>query len=72
MSLLPSIRQAVASSSRCRPTRLFSTTLARRDVMTEIDKQLNSREIIEKKRQAFEAKYGDKLKKRVETCVAER
>ena len=40
--------------------------------MTAIDKQLNSREIIEKKRQAFEAKYGDKLKKRVETCVTER
>lgn len=69
MSLIPSIRQAVASSSRCRPTRLFSTTLSRRDVMAEIDKRLNSREIIEKKRQEFEAKYGDKLKKRVEKCV---
>jgi len=37
--------------------------------MAEIDKRLNSREIIEKKRQEFEAKYGDKLKKRVEKCV---
>ena len=67
MSLLPSIRQAVASSSRCRiAARSLSTTVVRSDVMSDIDKQLNSREIIERRRKEFEAKYGDKLKKRVE------
>ena len=37
--------------------------------MAEIDKKLNPRELIERKRKEFEAKYGDKLKKRVESCV---
>lgn len=37
--------------------------------MAEIDKQINSREVIERKRKEFEEKYGDKLKKRVERCV---
>jgi len=37
--------------------------------MSEIDKQLNSREVIERKRKAFEEKYGDKLQKRVERYV---
>lgn len=34
--------------------------------MAEIDKKLNSREIIELKRKEFEAKYGTKLQQRVE------
>jgi ATP synthase F1 complex assembly factor 1 len=34
--------------------------------MSEIDKQLNPREIIERRRKEFEAKYGDKLQKRME------
>jgi len=67
MSLVPSIRRAVASSSRCRlAARSLSTTTIRGDVMSEIDKQLNPREIIERRRKEFEAKYGDKLQKRME------
>jgi ATP synthase F1 complex assembly factor 1 len=65
------LRQTVASSSKCvaRPTgvRLLSSTRARYDLMREVENNLNSKEVIEKKRREFEAKYGDKLKKRVET-----
>jgi ATP synthase F1 complex assembly factor 1 len=34
-----------------------------------LDAQLNPREIIERKRRAFEEKYGDKLKERVQAWV---
>lgn len=65
------LRQTVASSSKCvaRPTgiRLLSSTRARYDLMREVENKLNSKEVIERKRREFEAKYGDKLKKRVET-----
>lgn len=69
LTSLPALRHAAASSSRLGPARLFCSTPLRRDIMAEIDKTLNPRELIERKRKEFEAKYGDKLKKRVESCV---
>jgi hypothetical protein len=46
--------------------RPLSTSIPRRDVMEDLDKQLNPREVIEAKRRAFEEKYADKLKRRIE------
>lgn len=72
-AILTSMRSVHASSSRLaiprRATlvvRTFSSTTPRSDIQAEIDKRINPREVIEKKRKEFEDKYGDKLKKRVE------
>jgi ATP synthase F1 complex assembly factor 1 len=72
-AILTSMRSVHASSSRLmiprRATlvvRAFSSTVPRSDIQAEIDKRINPREVIEKKRKEFEDKYGDKLKKRVE------
>jgi ATP synthase F1 complex assembly factor 1 len=46
--------------------RYISVTPRRLDIEAEIDKRINPREIIEKKRKEFEDKYGHKLKKKVE------
>jgi len=48
------------------PVRAFSATRSNRDIESEIDKRINPREVIERKRKEFEAKYGNKLKKKVE------
>lgn len=37
--------------------------------MAEIDKKLNSREIIDQKRKEFEEKYNTKLQQRIERSV---
>ncbi len=53
----------------CRPSssRLaFSTSSRCSDVMVELDKQLNPREVIEQKRRIYEEKYGDKLRRKIE------
>lgn len=60
---------ALVKPSRWTPTtllRCLSASATRRDIQAEIERQLNPREIIERKRKEFEDKYGDKLKKRVE------
>jgi len=46
--------------------RCISATPRRFDIEAEIDKRINPREVIEKKRKEFEDKYGHKLKKKVE------
>jgi len=46
--------------------RCISFTSRRFDIEAEIDKRINPREVIEKKRKEFEDKYGHKLKKKVE------
>jgi len=46
--------------------RFISATPKRFDIEAEIDKRINPREVIEKKRKEFEDKYGHKLKKKVE------
>jgi hypothetical protein len=65
------LRSVQASSSRLTiPTRtavrFISFTPRRFDIEAEIDKRINPREVIEKKRKEFEDKYGHKLKKKVE------
>jgi len=65
------LRSVQASSSRLAiPTRTavrcISATPRRFDIEAEIDKRINPREVIEKKRKEFEDKYGHKLKKKVE------
>ena len=46
--------------------RNLSATARRLDIEAEIDKRINPREVIERKRKEFEEKYGNKLKKKVE------
>ncbi|RSH95222.1 hypothetical protein EHS25_000308 [Saitozyma podzolica] len=69
-ALRPLLRPALPGPSVLRTAlaaaRPLSTSLVRRDVLEELDAQLNPREIIERKRRAFEEKYGDKLKERVQ------
>lgn len=72
-AILSSMRSVHASSSRLitplrsvLTVRTLSTTRPRNDIQAEIDKRINPREVIEKKRKEFEDKYGDKLKKKVE------
>jgi len=65
------IRSVQASSSRLvipsrAVVRCLSSTPKRLDIEAEIDKRINPREVIEKKRKEFEDKYGHKLKKKVE------
>ena len=65
------LRSVQASSSRLVATskaavRFISATPKRFDIEAEIDKRINPREVIEKKRKEFEDKYGHKLKKKVE------
>jgi ATP synthase F1 complex assembly factor 1 len=65
------LRSVQASSSRLvvqskAAVRYFSVTPKRLDIEAEIDKRINPREVIEKKRKEFEDKYGHKLKKKVE------
>jgi len=69
--MLVTIRSVQASSSRLATpskaaTRSISVTARRFDIEAEIDKRINPREVIEKKRKEFEDKYGHKLKKKVE------
>lgn len=66
---LPALRRfaARAGPSTARLAfRAFSASRCRSDIASELEKQLNPRELIEKKRKLYEEKYGDKLKKRVE------
>jgi len=71
-AILNTVRTVRASSSRLPPlraicpVRAFSATRSNRDIESEIDKRINPREVIERKRKEFEAKYGNKLKKKVE------
>jgi ATP synthase F1 complex assembly factor 1 len=58
-SRLPRINRFVAIRPLC-------TTPLIRNVMAELDKRLNPREVIEEKRKAFEEKYAEKLKRRIE------
>ena len=65
------LRSVQASSSRLvlpsrAAVRCISFTSRRFDIEAEIDKRINPREVIEKKRKEFEDKYGHKLKKKVE------
>jgi ATP synthase F1 complex assembly factor 1 len=65
------LRSVQASSSRLvipskAAVRFLSATPRRLDIEAEIDKRINPREVIEKKRKEFEDKYGHKLKKKVE------
>ena len=68
--MLATIRSVQASSSRLGPLRVvgrnISVTARRLDIEAEIDKRINPREVIERKRKEFEEKYGNKLKKKVE------
>jgi lipoate-protein ligase A len=70
--MLATIRSVQASSSRLvasapkLSTRYLSVTARRSDIEAEIDKRINPREVIERKRKEFEDKYGHKLKKKVE------
>ena len=69
MAMSLSCRHAVMTIPRClgSSSRLaFSSTSRCCDVMAELDKQLNPRELIERKRRVFEEKYGDKLRRRIE------
>lgn len=73
-AMLTSMRSVQASSSRLttavrasRVVRPFSTSRPSCDIQAEIDKRINPREVIERKRKEFEDKYGAKLKKRVES-----
>lgn len=52
--------------TRIKLVRPLSITPIRRDILSDLDKQLNPREVIEAKRKAYEEKYGDKLKRRIE------
>ncbi|WVQ81122.1 hypothetical protein IAT38_003244 [Cryptococcus sp. DSM 104549] len=75
---LMAARSLLASSSRLgRPAllrqlhfnqaqRSLSTSLSRRDILSELDKQLHPREIVEKKKKEMEEKYAEKLRKRAE------
>jgi ATP synthase F1 complex assembly factor 1 len=69
-ALRPLLRHSLPGPSVLRTplagARPLSTSLVRRDVLEELDAQLNPREIIERKRRAFEEKYGDKLKEKVQ------
>jgi hypothetical protein len=47
----------------------LSTSPVQLNIAAEIEKQLNPRELIERKRKLFEQKYGEKLNKRVEQYV---
>ncbi|KAK4684491.1 hypothetical protein P7C73_g5679, partial [Tremellales sp. Uapishka_1] len=61
------LRPAFASGSRLPLlSRSFVASARRPNILAELDKQLNPREIIEQKRKAFEEKYGDKLKRKME------
>lgn len=64
------LSQAGPSTYHSKAVRGLSTTLLRSDLSAELEKQLNPREVIERKRKEFEEKYGDKLKKKVERCVS--
>ncbi|ORY33123.1 ATP11 protein-domain-containing protein [Naematelia encephala] len=63
---LPPWRIACRGSTSQLVTRALSTTVVRTNALAELDKQLNPRDLIEQKRRQYEAKYGDKLKKKVE------
>lgn len=60
--------QYAASSSRI-PARAFATCAVRAnansDLVKRLEEQLTPREAVERKRKEMEAKYGDKLTKRV-------
>jgi ATP synthase F1 complex assembly factor 1 len=73
--MLATIRSVQASSSKLASIRAviskgtfraLSVTSRRQDIEAEIDKRINPREVIERKRKEFEDKYGHKLKKKVE------
>lgn len=70
--LLPQIRTVILPRAAWKPTpcfasssRLLSSSTVRRNLASELEKQLAPREIVERKRKEMEAKYGDKLKKKV-------
>ncbi|WVR08962.1 hypothetical protein IAU60_006021 [Kwoniella sp. DSM 27419] len=61
-TLASTARSSGASSCR----RGLAATSVRLDILNELEKQLHPRELIERKRRAFEEKYGDKLKRKIE------
>ncbi|WVQ73794.1 hypothetical protein IAR50_003374 [Cryptococcus sp. DSM 104548] len=65
MSLRLLSRAARPSISRI-ALRSFSTTVRRCDVLSDLDKHINPRELIEQKKKLMEEKYAQKLKKRAE------
>lgn len=58
------IPRASASSSRLGARALSSTTPRRRDMLDAFEEVITPRELVERKRKEFEAKYGDKLKQK--------
>ncbi|KLT45230.1 ATP11-domain-containing protein [Cutaneotrichosporon oleaginosum] len=46
--------------------RAFTASAASRDIIKKLEESLTPREAVERKRKEFEAKYGDKLKQKVE------
>jgi ATP synthase F1 complex assembly factor 1 len=49
------------------PARSFAASSAPRDIIKKLEESLTPREAVERKRKEFEAKYGDKLKQKVES-----
>ncbi|KAL7421292.1 hypothetical protein Q5752_004177 [Cryptotrichosporon argae] len=64
--MLAPLRLARACRSVTRSLRAFSTSAARRDVLADLEEKIMPRELVERKRKAFEDKYGDKLRRRAE------
>lgn len=59
------LRLPRASSSRSVRS-LSSSAPLRRDILSEFEEQITPRELVERKRKEFEAKYADKLKSKIE------
>lgn len=60
---LARLPRAGASAARARS---FAASSAPRDIIKKLEESLTPREAVERKRKEFEAKYGDKLKQKVE------
>lgn len=62
------LRPALARLPRAVGARTFSASPAPRsaDIIKQLEESLTPREAVERKRREFEAKYGDKLKQKVE------
>lgn len=63
------LRSLAARSAASLQLRALSSTAARQNVNKQIDELIAPREVIEKKRKEMEAKYADKLKRKVEAWV---
>jgi ATP synthase F1 complex assembly factor 1 len=61
---VPRTPRATASTSRLGFRALSSSAPRSRDLLDAFEEAITPRELVEKKRKEFEAKYGDKLKKK--------